>query len=264
MIKPAVILFLIFLNFLSFGQQNEKELKVNKILNLFKKYQIDRKFEKISSLDDTSLREIEKALYEAEEVGHDLFNDSLVSDHYRWEGEVKKDKNKRYEKVQYGSVYVLMLKEIEKRYGYFDETLVRVHAFIKAKIISISSKSDNHGGRIILKVQPEETLKCRVPYMLQPEFEVWYLNWEGVAPEDDFKEGKTYMIPIWYRPDNIPETKYSVATFVDYNGSRFLVENGIMHDKYNIFKLGESVNWKVFADTVKNKIGTILNPETKK
>lgn len=263
--KFAFVLFFLSLNILSFAQQNEKELKVNKILNILKKYQSDKKYNDLKSLDDPSFREIEKALYEAEEVGHDLYRDSLARDHYRWMGEVEKDKKNIFKKVKYGAVDVAILDEINNRYGYFEETLVRIHAFIKAKIISISPGYDNFGYRVVLKVQPEETLKCRVPYMLQPEFDVYYRHWENVNPEDDFKEGKTYMLPIWYRPDeDIPETKYSVATYIDNNGSRFLVENGIMHDKYNVFKLGENVNWKTFAETAKNKIDVIINAGVKK
>lgn len=234
------------------------------MINIFKKYQSDEKIEKIQYLDEPSFREVEKALYEAREYGQDLYKDSLNKDNARWESEVKKDRNNVYKKMRYPTVEIVILEEIKKRYGKFEENLAIIDAFMKAKIISISPGYDDFGYRVILKVQPEETLKCRVPFMLQPEFEVYYRYYGYVDPADDFKEGKSYMLPIWYRPDkDISETKYSVATFVDDHGSRFLVENGIMHDKYNAFNLGENVDWKVFADTVKTKISNIINQEKK-
>lgn len=251
---------------LTFGQQKEKEEKVNKYLNEIKKYQTDNKFNEINSVDEKSFKEIERSLYEAKEIGEDVLEDSLTKDHYRWMEDIKKDKNNLTKKVKYGIVEGQIIDEIIKRHTYFNGVLIRVPVFMKAKILSYTPGYDKFGFRVIMKVQPEEILKCKVPYLLLNEFEVYFRDWgEGVSIERDFKVGKSYMIPIWYRPDiDITETKYSVATFVDKNGSRFLIDNGLMHDDYNIFGLGETVNWKVFADTVKSKIASIVNQENKK
>jgi len=193
-----LLLFAFLFSFLSLAQESEKALKVSKYLNTLKKYQKEKAHKSIKKLEDKDFKIIVKEVYEAEEIDPHGKNKIFEEDHNRWISEIKTDKNKLYKNVKYGVVEGTILNEIKKRYSNLIYILVRVPIFVKAHVISIKEDFDKDGFRkYVLKLKPEYIIKGKVDFINQPEFEVYYRNYEGVTPDKDFKVDKSYLLPIW-------------------------------------------------------------------
>jgi len=107
-----------------------------------------------------------------------------------------------------------------------------------------------------MELKSEHKIKGKLPFLNQSSFKVYFRNYEGVVPEKDYKIGKSYLIPLWdrYEPGN-PE--FAVATWADEHGARFLVENNILHDEFNVFGMGTDVNWDTFKKEINKTIFSI-------
>ena len=65
-------------------------------------------------------------------------------------------------------------------------------------------------------------------------------------------------MPLWNRViENNPPL--AVATVFDGNGARFLVKDGILHDNYNAFQMGNEINWSDFFKKFNDRVYRIKN-----
>lgn len=251
--------FILIFSITCLAQQNEKELKLNNYLNTLKKYQTNKAYTEFGRKNDKDFKLIVKATYEAIEIAPDELHDIFALDHVRWEEEVKSDRNKMYANIKYGVVQRVILDEIKNRYSEVFYLLTRIPIFIKAKVISIKEGSDDAGfAKIVIKLKPEKIIKGKESFIFEQEFDVYYRNYELVPSSKEFKVGNSYLILLWDRnePAN-PE--FAVATWVDEQGSRFLIEDDVLYDEHNIFNMGTKVGWDEFVKNINDKIYRIIN-----
>ena len=222
-------------------------------------YQNNKAYKEFKNMDDEEFKVIVKEAYEAKEIAPFELNDIFEQDAYRMDEEIKLDrKNKNYTR-KYGTVEAVLMEQIKKRYSEVDYVLTRLQVFIKAKILSIREEDEGDGFlRILVRLKPEQIIKGKAPVINEPEFEVYFRRYEMVLPEKDFKVGKSYLFPLFDRNEpNNPEL--AIATWVDGFGSRFLVENNVLNDEYNFFKMGTNISWDDFVKNINNKIFGITN-----
>ena len=234
-IKYSICLILVF-SFLCFGQQNEKAKILNKYLDSLKNYQVDG-YSKFMTMGENEFKHIIIDAYKAIEIAS--------------------PEMKKIFDINYYTAYSCFLRAVKSRYSYFLTTLIRVPIFVKAKILSKNEVKKGSFFQINLKLKPEYRLKGKEQFLSQPEFEVYYREYENVPKDKDYKVGESYLFPLWDRAE--PDNKiFAIATWMDGHGSRFLIKDNLIYDEYNFFNLGLEINWDYFIQKFNEMITQVL------
>lgn len=231
--------YLVGLSIMCFAQEEERTIKSEKYIDALQNCQ-GESYSKFMAIDDKEFNHIVRLAYEAIEIASTEI--------------LRKTKDDIPLRNAQGDFF----RVIKERYSYILKNLIRIPVFVKAKILS--SEEVNKGGfrQINLKLKQEYIIKGKETFLLQPEFEVYYREYEYVTESNDYKIGKSYLFPLWDRGE--PENKiFSIATWLSGDGSRFLVENGVLHDENNNFKMGTEVNWDDFVKSINEMIFKIVN-----
>ena len=191
-------------------------------------------------MDSTRFKEVVKTAYEAIEIASsELLNITKADTGYR-------------------NAQGDFLRAVKKRYSDIYKILIQIPVFVKAKIVSV--KELNKGGfrQINLGLEPEYILKGKEPFLSQPEFEVFYREYEYVPDSLDYKVGKSYFFPLWDRGEK-KNQMFAIATWISGDYSRFLIEDDVFHDKNNFFKMGPKIKWNEFILHLENMISKIVD-----
>ena len=140
-IKLMAFILLLLLISHSFAQDSVKTEKQNKLITVFKNYQQAKKTKKeaVSKIGNSSLKEVVKTLYEANEIEPIAFNKILYDDHQRWLKDTDINvNNKRPKLEQYQILYGEFLNQIRNNFPRYVYWLTRIPVFVKAKIVSIT------------------------------------------------------------------------------------------------------------------------------
>lgn len=234
-IKYSICFILVF-SFLCIAQKNEKTKILNKYLDTLKNYQVDG-YSKFMALGEKEFENIIKDAYKAIEIA-------------------SPDLKKRFD-INYYNAYGGFLRAVKSRYSYFLTTLIRIPIFVKAKILSKNGVTKGSFFQYNLKLKPEYVLKGKEQFLTQPEFEVYYREYENVPQEKDYKVGESYLFPLWDRAE-LDNSIFAIATWMDGHGSRFLVKNNLIYDEYNFFNFGTEINWDIFVKKIHEMIKKIL------
>lgn len=213
---------------------------INNYLNTLKKYQKEGAYAELDKMEDKDFNVIMKEAYEAIEIAPTEITKIMLTD------------------MAYNNAQSDFLRILKKRYSRFLYALIRVPIFVKAKIITRREVMKGGFRQINLRLEPEYIIKGKESFLFQSEFEVYYREYEHVSESKDFKIGKSYLFPLWDRgePDN---SDFAIATWVDGRGSRFLIENNLLHDEYTFFDMGTKVRWDVFVKNINETISKIIN-----
>jgi hypothetical protein len=230
--------FILAFSFLCIAQENEKAIILNKYLDTLKNYQVNG-YSKFMSMNDKEFNHIMKEVYEAIEIASpEIMRNNDINMHGA----------KNY-----------FLRAVQDRYSYIIKNLIRIPVFVKAKILSSRIVYKSGFGQINLTLKPEYVVKGKEPFLKQPEFEVFYREYEYVPKEKDYKIGKSYLFPLWYRGPQ-EDTIFAIATFIDGgHHTRFLVENNVLHDDVSYFGMGTEVKWDNFVKNINEMIYSIIH-----
>lgn len=254
--------------------------KLNEYFKLLQSYQtkvnqeisplFEQKNKLVDSTQEKSLKKTVKAMYEAIEESPVELEKENMKNYKKLSSELKEDlqyynKNRKIEPI--GTVHGTFLRLIDNRYPKYVYYLTRIPIFMKAKVVAIKSILDTFeivpgrkisSSRMIMKLQPEIIIKGKNLVQSESEFEVYFRYWEQIENTKDFKIGKSYLIPAYYRGDELFPT-YAIATWLDDNGGRYLVESNSFYDEKNTFGMGNEVNWDDFVKVMNNRIFKIKN-----
>lgn len=237
--RKYFLLIIMVIPYLCFAQENEKSIKLEKYLGNFQNYN-DSSYYEFLKLGDNEFNHIVKEAYEAIEIASpELLNITRSN-------------------ISYRNAQGKFLQVVAQRYSHILETLIRIPIFVKAKILSSQEVGKGGFSQINLKLEPELIIKGKELFLNQPDFEVFYRRYEMVPEEVDYKIGKSYLFPLWDRGE--PENQiFAIATWVSGDGSRFLVEDSVLHDENDFFKMGIEVSWDEFVKNINEMISCIIN-----
>ncbi len=151
-----------------------------------------------------------------------------------------------------------IIKFIEVKHSSFLASIVTIPVLVKAKVISSRIVTIDGWGQINLLLEPEYIIKGKPDFLKDKNFEVYYRNYELVPDSMDYKTGKSYLFPLWDRdePDN---EILAIATWMDKHGSRFLVEDGLLNDRWHFFSKESKMSWDNFMSLMDDVIYKINN-----
>lgn len=218
------------------AQENEKTRTFNNFLDTLRNYQTDT-YNRFERMDGKNFNAIIAETYKSI-----LLSPSEIA-------------NLFHSDIKYATVFNDLMYLIKKRYSYYIQTIIRIPIFIKAKIISSTEENKSGFRQINLTLKPKYIIKGVEPFLSKPEFTVFYREYEYVPKDKDYKIGESYLFPLWDRGEK-ENSIFAIATWVDGNGSRFLIKNNILFDEYNFFNRGTEIK---FDDIVKEVNETILS-----
>lgn len=268
-IKIVAIVLMLLLNDMVFPQEVIDTAKLKKLKDMLILNQQVKKANKdfLSKINEGSLKKTVKTIYEANENAPIEVKKILKEDHIRWLKDTVVNEEKRSKAEQYQVIMGQFENLIKSRYQRYVYWNLRIPVFVKAKILNIKSENklaemSGHTNitytRYIVTAKIEEVLQGQTFIGNKKEFELYYVYWEPAEPENDFRVGKTYLLPLWNREidDNPP---LAVSTVFDNHGARFIVENDFLIDNYNAFQLGNKIKWSDFLNKFNDRIYRIKN-----
>jgi predicted DNA binding CopG/RHH family protein len=237
--KRKYFFIIIVIPFLCLAQENDKNIKLADYLKSIENQHLEN-YSTVASLSTTDFNHLLKEAYEAIEIASSDLLKITQAD------------------VNYRNANSNLLRQVEARYSSILGTLIRIPIFVKAKILSSQEVSKGGFSQINLRLEPELIIKGKEIFLNQPDFEVFYRRYEMVLEEVDYKIGKSYLFPLWDRGE--PENQiFAIATWISGNGSRFLVEDSVLHDENDFFKIGIEVSWDEFVKNINEMISCIIN-----
>jgi hypothetical protein len=218
--KRKYFFIIIVIPFLCLAQESDKNVKLTNYLKSIENQELDS-YEKVAALNTKEFNHLLKEAYEAIEIASsDLLKISQSDANYK---EVSRN----------------LLRGVLERYSYSLETFIRIPIFVKAKILSSQEFSKGGFGQINLRLEPELIIKGKELFL-------------------NHKIGKSYLFPLWDRGE--PENQiFAIATWISGDGSRFLVEDNVLHDENDFFKMGIEVSWDEFVKNINEMISCIIN-----
>ena len=135
----SLILFFFVLQFLCSAQEEDKKIKLEKYIEFIDDYELYN-HAVLESLSTEEFNQLIKIAYEAIEVSSIELTKITQSN------------------VNYRNANSSILRQVEAKYSYIIETLVRIPIFVKAKILSSEEVHKNKFCQFNLKLKPEYNL----------------------------------------------------------------------------------------------------------
>lgn len=267
--KTVFIVFIVLLTCSCFAQEDDKTTKLNKFVQMLERYRKEtfEEYSKIlSNIDDKTLREETKIIYEAIEAAPNEARKIVENDNIRAEKvyeERRKNKLPLVTVVRYVSIYNNLIGKIRDDYGPLVSAAVISPIILRAKVLSFQKTDDylefpgRQLNRKLLKLSVEEIFKGKVDFAKQKEMEVFYRDWNE-TPAEDFKVGASYLFYLCVEKadDKYP---FAVNMTIDSRGSRFLIseEKGSVNMRRD--RLSPEEIWKQRKRDLLGTIDSIIN-----
>lgn len=236
--KILLFLSLISTFFVCYAQERDTTA-YNLYLKTLEKYS-EENYSNFKSMSDSEFSALVKITYEGIESAP-----SKVLEHIQ---------SNMHARATQLDIYRLM----QEKNSYLLYAFVAVPVFIKAKVISITEKNVGGFRQMNLMLKPEYIIKGKEPALQNENLEVFHRYYEFIPDSLDYKVGKSYLFPIWDRGEQ-PDSILAIATWFDKHGSRFLIENGLIHDPFNIFSEAKINSWDNFLQFIEDLITNIQN-----